>query len=210
MSLLKNSCASDHAEVYWFCPNIESVYSGGLLTASQQSAVWITGIHFTGFLLHVTLDGSDVIQQWCKFNMGALPSGPCICDEWKTQGQPSGQTAVSHYCLKIMSTFWCWLDVNLINKKWDCWPSKFSMCHWLTSLTASSFLFEPPCFMLFWKPKQIRVYKSQISNAGIRASHALPGGRQLDSQGLKQGEEKKSLTMIRRKLKHGFVYCLVS
>lgn len=30
--------------------------------------------------------------------MGALTSGPSISDEWKTEGQPSGQTAVSDRC----------------------------------------------------------------------------------------------------------------
>lgn len=40
------------------------------------------------------------------------------------------------------------------------------------------------------KSKQIRVYKSQISNAGVCPSHTLPRGWQLNSQGFKQGEEK--------------------
>lgn len=53
------------------------------------------------FLLHFILDGSDIIRQWCQFNMGALSSGPGLCDEWKTQSQPSGQTAVSFYCCEM-------------------------------------------------------------------------------------------------------------
>ena len=40
-------------------------------------------------------DGSDFIQQWSQFHMGALSSGPGLRDEWETQGQPSGQAAVS-------------------------------------------------------------------------------------------------------------------
>lgn len=32
--------------------------------------------------------------------MGALSSGPSLRDEWETQGQPSGQAAVSRYCLE--------------------------------------------------------------------------------------------------------------
>lgn len=60
------------------------------------------------------------------------------------------------------------------------------------SLIASLFVFASLCFTLPSKPKQIRIHKSQISNAGICSSYALPGGRQLDSQGFKQGDEKKS------------------
>lgn len=89
-----------------FCPEIESVYSGkDLLAARQHPAVEINGSHYNRFLFHFTLDGPDVIQQRSKFNMGALSSGPCVCNEWKTQGQPSGQTAVSHYCLKIKTEY---------------------------------------------------------------------------------------------------------
>lgn len=89
-----------------FCPEIESVYSGkDLLAARQHPAVEINGSHYNRFLFHFTLDGPDVIQQRSKFNMGALSSGPRVCNEWKTQGQPSGQTAVSHYCLKIKTEY---------------------------------------------------------------------------------------------------------
>lgn len=54
------------------------------------------------FFIISPLDGSDVIQQWSQFNMGALPSGPSLSDEWKTEGQPSGQAAVSGRCSVVM------------------------------------------------------------------------------------------------------------
>lgn len=48
-----------------------------------------------------SLDGSDLIQQWSKFNMGTLASGPSISDERETEGQPSGQTTVSDCCGEV-------------------------------------------------------------------------------------------------------------
>lgn len=50
------------------------------------------------FFIISPLDGSDVIQQRSQFNMGALPTGPSLSDERKTEGQPSGQAAVSGRC----------------------------------------------------------------------------------------------------------------
>lgn len=49
---------------------------------------------FFHFIL--TLDGSNIVRQRRKFNLGALSPGSRLCDEWQTQSQPSGQTAVSH------------------------------------------------------------------------------------------------------------------
>lgn len=43
---------------------------------------------------------------------------------------------------------------------------------------------------LIFKSKQIRVYKSQISDAGICASRAVSRRRRFHSEGFKQGEEK--------------------
>lgn len=40
-------------------------------------------------------DGADVIQQRSQLHMGALASGPGVSDERQTEGQPSGQAAVS-------------------------------------------------------------------------------------------------------------------
>lgn len=78
-----------------------------LWTINNQSAFFIVNKRdtFNRFLFHFTVDGSDIIQQWCKFNLGALSSGPCLCDEWETQGQPSGQTAVSRCCLKMRKNY---------------------------------------------------------------------------------------------------------
>lgn len=42
------------------------------------------------------LDGPNIVRQRRKFNLGALSPGSRLCDEWQTQSQPSGQTAVSH------------------------------------------------------------------------------------------------------------------
>lgn len=135
--------------------------------------------------------------------MGALSSGPCICDEWKTQGQPSGQTAVSHHCLKIMTTEY-FLFTRCSFNKHKIWLLNFQV--WYVPLThCLFFLFEPLCCMFSQKPKQIRVYKSQISNAGICPSHALPGGWQLDGQGFKQGEEKELLTEKTETCFHQFI-----
>lgn len=68
--------------------------------------------------ISLPLDGPDIVQQWCKFNLGALASGPCICDEWKTQGQPSGQITVSRYYVKIIvDQILCSLDAQLLKKK---------------------------------------------------------------------------------------------
>lgn len=55
------------------------------------------------FFIISPLDGSDVIQQWSQFNMGALPSGPSLSDERKTESQPSGQAAVSGRCSVVMA-----------------------------------------------------------------------------------------------------------
>lgn len=44
--------------------------------------------------------------------------------------------------------------------------------------------------MSFLKPKQIGIYKGQVSNAGVCPLHALPRRWQLDSQGFEQGLEK--------------------
>ena len=41
-------------------------------------------------------DGSDIIQQWGQLDMGALSPGPRGCYEREAQGQPPGQSAVSH------------------------------------------------------------------------------------------------------------------
>lgn len=54
---------------------------------------------FFHFIL--TLDGSNIVRQRRKFNLGALSPGSRLCDEWQTQSQPSGQTAVSHRHLGI-------------------------------------------------------------------------------------------------------------
>lgn len=52
------------------------------------------GVGFFHFIF--TPDGSNIVRQRCKFNLGALSLGSSLCDEWQTQSQPSGQTAVSH------------------------------------------------------------------------------------------------------------------
>lgn len=71
-------------------------------------------VHISPLLLSFWfhIDGSDIIQQWCKFYMGALPPGPCICDERETQGQPSGQTAVSLTYFEVIQGYCC-LDLNI-------------------------------------------------------------------------------------------------
>lgn len=60
-------------------------------------------------------------------------------------------------------------------------------------LQCSAVLLTPLCFMLFPKPKQDRVHKGQIPNAGFCPPDALSRWRQLHSQGLKQGETSATL-----------------
>jgi hypothetical protein len=47
------------------------------------------------------IDGSDIVQQWVQLHLGALPSGSLVYLEWKTQGQPPGQSPVSGTHLKL-------------------------------------------------------------------------------------------------------------
>lgn len=81
-------CILQVTEMYWFGQHKES----DVEYYEPVSIIWCKYFSF-----YLPVDGSDIIQQWSKFNMGALSSGPIFCDEWKAQSQPSGQTAVSRY-----------------------------------------------------------------------------------------------------------------
>lgn len=81
-------CILQVTEMYWFGQHKES----DVKYYQPVSIIWCKYFSF-----YLPVDGSDIIQQWSKFNMGALSSGPILCDEWKAQSQPSGQTAVSRY-----------------------------------------------------------------------------------------------------------------
>ena len=133
-------------EVYWpqlynqisqscidFCPEIEScLFRRGPVSSPSAFCSRNQWVTLYRFLFRFTVDGSDVIQQRSKFNMGALSSGPCVCNERKTQGQPSGQTAVSHYCSKIKKNLpllfvqynICFVDA-LIASFFSVWTSVF-------------------------------------------------------------------------------------
>lgn len=151
----------------------KGVYHKAQKTFLANTSWCICIVDFIGFYFFPT-DGSDLVQQWSKFNLGALHSGPDVDDECKTQSQPSGQAAVS-------------FDI-------------FLFFHWILFFLLSYSLL----FSFFWmsKPKQNGIHKSQISNAGICASNALPGGWQLHNQGLKQGEEGLKCWSNSTKLKY--------
>lgn len=174
---------------------LQSTHFTGLIIISASSSSSYHSSSSCYYYYYFHIDGSDVIQQWCKFNMGALASGSCFCDEWKTQGQPSGQTAVSQNSLKVIKEYFCLIDVVL--------PGHL--------FSHSFYLFSNLCVSCYpQKPKQIRVYQSQISNAGFCPSHALPGGWQHDSQGFKQGNEKYLHIVIRRNIKQTVLLLVVS
>lgn len=78
--------------------------------------------HCVGFFHFIfTPDGSNIVRQWRKFNLGALSPGSNLCDEWQTQSQPSGQTAVSHSCVRMkMPIVFTRRSIWLINRDY-CW-----------------------------------------------------------------------------------------
>lgn len=127
---IDHSCTSDLTELYWFLSrNRKCLFRKGPVSSPSASCSGNQWVTLYRFLFHFTLDGPDVIQQRSKFNMGALSSGPRVCNEWKTQGQPSGQTAVSHYCLKIKTVLFGQCNFffvdSLIASFFTVWTSMF-------------------------------------------------------------------------------------
>lgn len=103
-TLLTKSCSPELTEMYWFLSKNRKCLSWGIIN-SESEIYSLNRLHtFYRSLFFISpTDGSDVIQQRSEFNMGALTSGPCVCDEWKTQGQPSGQITVRRFYLKIIA-----------------------------------------------------------------------------------------------------------